>query len=165
MSDIVVTLPKSFTWAGAPGLKGLGAWLAEGDAAGEPRSGADYCWSIGAHAPRIEPGERVYVCYNGQLIGFAPLLHVQSTMAHAFDGKPRYLLVRGGGAECVTIPEFISGFRGYRYRWWERHNEVPIANWREMVREARAGRTVPMARAACPERSTQRATEGHGVTA
>lgn len=161
MSDIVVTLPKSFTWAGAPELTGLGAWLAEGDAAGEPRHGGTYVWSVPT-APRIEPGERVYVCFNGQLIGYAPLLHVQQTFP--FDRKPGYLLVRGGGAVAVTIPAFISGFRGFRYRWWERDIEVPIANWREMVREARAGRTVPMARAASPERSPQRRRE-HGVTA
>lgn len=31
MSDVVVTVPKNFTHPDFPGLRGLAAWIAEGD--------------------------------------------------------------------------------------------------------------------------------------
>ena len=35
-----------------------------------------------------------------------------------------------GGAVAVTIPERVTGFRGWRRRWWERDAEVPFPGWR-----------------------------------
>lgn len=119
MSDICVTVPARI-WA---------VWLAEGDAAGEPETGMEYVYSVPTFPRRIDPGERVYVVAGGRLRGYAPLLRV--------DRDPfGYVLVRGGGAEVVTIPAFIPGFRGYRYRWWDRRDEVPFPEWRalEIVR-------------------------------
>jgi len=114
MSDVVVTVPKSF---------GLDQWVAEGDPAGSEWSGEEWGFYLGVPRPRIEKGERVYIVYNGRLRGYAPLICVQST------GRG-YALVRGGGAEAVTIDEHIQGFRGFRYRWWPREIEKPFPDWR-----------------------------------
>ena len=141
MSDVVVTLPLNFTWPGAPRRKGLAAWLMEGDPAGEAPSGVDYyAFYIGGARPRIEPGERVYVVYSQRLIGYAPLIRIK--MIKPSIGVPcgvgRHALIRGGGAVAVTIEEAIPGFRGWRYRWWDRSAERPIGNWPEIVAAARA---------------------------
>jgi hypothetical protein len=108
-----VTLPKSF---------GLDAWIAEGDAAGEPDSGEEWGWFMGGNPPGVHPGDRVYVVYNGRLRGYAPLIRVQPT-------ERGYALVRRGGAVAVTIDEHIPGFRGARFRWWQRDAEKPFPEW------------------------------------
>lgn len=113
MADVVVTVPKSF---------GLDRWIGEGDAAGDPDSGEDWHFYLGAK-PKIEPGERVYVCYNGVLRGYAPLVRIE-------DYGHRCALVRRGGAVAVTIDKPIPGFRGFRYRFWEREEEHPFPDWR-----------------------------------
>jgi hypothetical protein len=41
----------------------------------------------------------------------------------------RYALVRHGDAVAVTIDEFVRGFRGWRYRWWNRDIETPFPDW------------------------------------
>lgn len=114
MSDVVVTVPKSF---------GLGTWIAEGDAAGEPWSGEEWHFYLGGPRPRIEPGERVYVFYNNRLRGYSPLVRVEIT-------SRGFALVRRGDAVAVTIPGSMLGFRGWRYRWWDRANEIPYPDWR-----------------------------------
>jgi hypothetical protein len=39
-------------------------------------------------------------------------------------------LIRDGrSAEAVTIPTPIKSFRGWRYRWWTRHDEQPFDEW------------------------------------
>ena len=115
MSDVVVTLPISF---------GLANWIDEGDPAGEPWSGELWDFYMGGYPPQIEPGERVYVVHKRRLIGYAPLvsLDVSSTRS--------YSLVRGGDAVAVTVDEEIPGFRGYRYRWWDRNLEQPFPDWK-----------------------------------
>lgn len=113
--DVVVTVPKSF---------GLGRWIAEGDAAGEPESGDEWGFFLGGHPPKIEPGERVYIVYNGKLRGYAPLVRVQRTASG-------YALVRKGGAVAVTVDQLIRGFQGFRYRWWDRSEEKQFPAWRE----------------------------------
>lgn len=113
MADVVVTLPQKF---------GLEAWIAEGDPAGEAWSGELWGWYLGGHRPRIDPGERVYVVYKRRLIGYSPLVELDV-----------HVLVRGGGAGAVTIDEEIRGFRGFRYRWWERAKERPFPRWMEGV--------------------------------
>lgn len=112
MSDVVVTLPKSF---------GLDAWMDEGDRPGESWSGAYYYWRLGRNTPKIEPGERVCVCYDGKLIGYSPLVAIR------YDREGTVYLVRGGGAVSCTIDEEIPGFRGYRYVWWRRDEERSIS--------------------------------------
>jgi hypothetical protein len=62
--------------------------------------------------------------FNGRLRGFAPLVRIQH------EGGRRYSLVRAGGAVAVTIAERIPGFRGFRYRWWDRSLERPFPDWR-----------------------------------
>ena len=113
--DVIVTLPRSF---------GLAPWIDEGDPAGEPWSGEEWHFYLGGPPPTIAPGERVYVCYNGRLRGYAPLVRVEIT------APGRYALVRHGDAQAVTIPEQIRGFRGVRYRWWLHDDEQPFPEWR-----------------------------------
>ena len=113
MTDVVVTVPKSF---------GLDRWIAEGDAAGSPETGEEWAFFLGCGAPRIAPGERVYIVYNGKLRGYAPLVRV----ARTGNGCA---LVRRGGAVAVTIDRPIPGFRGFRYRDWGYTEERPFQGW------------------------------------
>ena len=122
MSDVIVTLPLGFEFNG---LKGIDAWIAEGDAAGLDASGKTYMYTIFGELPKIRPEERVYVCYNGHLIGYAPLVELRVN-----PYRPRqFAFIRGGGAVAVTIPECIPGFRGWRYRWWDTAAEIPFPDW------------------------------------
>lgn len=117
--DVVVTVPKSF---------GLQAWIEEGDAAGDPPSRWQQEWDfyLGGNRPNIKQGERVYVVYNGALRGYAPLVRIDTNPYERW----RFSLVRHFDAVAVTIPEYIQGFRGWRYRWWDRSIEVPFPDWR-----------------------------------
>jgi hypothetical protein len=118
--DVVVTLTKSF---------GLRRWIAEGDPAGTDWSGQEWGWYMGGHPPKnLEPGDRVYVVYDGHLIGYSPLVCIRQN-PHIRG----YVLVRGGGAVAVTIDERIRGFQGCRYRWWKREDERPFPDWQELV--------------------------------
>ena len=119
MSDVVVTVPKSF---------GLKTWIDEGDAAGEPWSGQYWAYYLQS-VPDIEPDERVYVVCNGRLRGYSPLVLVKLRVM-GLDRRAACALIRGGGAVAVTIQEPIIGFMGFRYRWWERSIEVPFPDWR-----------------------------------
>jgi hypothetical protein len=122
--DVVVTVPKTFTHPAAPGKRGLAAWLAEGDAPGEEWTGLDWEFTTWGFRPKILPGERVYVVCEGRLVGYAPLTELYCE----FDGggPGRVMFVRAGGAVACTIPEKITGFRGWRTRWWDRADEVPL---------------------------------------
>jgi hypothetical protein len=121
MSDVVVTVPKNFTHPCAPGKRGLAAWLAEGDAPGSEWSGTLWEFTTYGAVPKIQPGERVYVFCEGRLVGYAPLVELRHSGRHGLIE-----FVRGGGAVAVTLPEPIIGFRGWRYRWWDRKDEVPF---------------------------------------
>src|SRR4030067_512970 len=127
MHDAVVPDRKSFSTAlsiQSGGRSGLDAWIEEGDAAGEPETGQSYYFHLGhVHLPDIELGERVYIVYNGCLRGYAPLTGIEE------DPADDIYLVRQGGAVAVTIPEVIRSFRGWRYRWWERSQEVAFPDW------------------------------------
>ena len=111
--DVVVTVPKKF---------GLLTWVAEGDLPGDQWSGLEWHFYLGGFPPKIVPGERVYVVYNGKLRGFAPLVRIER-----YDRG--YALVRHNDAVAITVNEYIKGFRGFRYRWWERSIESPFAEW------------------------------------
>src|SRR3990167_9316431 len=113
VTDVVVTLPQSF---------GLVSWVIEGDAAGTPETGEEWDFSTAGSRPDIMPGERVYVTYKGHLIGYAPLVRLD------WSGY-RGAFIRKSGAVAVTIPETIRGFRGWRYRWWDREAERPYPEW------------------------------------
>jgi hypothetical protein len=116
MSDVVVTVPKD-RWE---------EWIDEGDLPGETWGTGDagkdgwYDFYLGGPFPDIAPGERVYVVAHGRLRGYAPLVRV--------DRRARSL-VRQGGAVAVTIDEPIRGFRGWRYRWWDRADERSFPDW------------------------------------
>lgn len=139
MSDIVVTVPKNFTY-GYGGKRGLAAWLSEGDAPGEVWDGEFYSFSTWGFQPRIKAGERVYICCQTMIVGYAPLVAmflddecVESggddfgNVSLFRPGKQARLeLVRGGGAVAVTIPQQVIGFRGWRYRWWDYAVETPL---------------------------------------
>jgi len=116
MTDVVVTVPQSF---------GLDRWIAEGDPAGSPWSGEEWHFYLWGALPRIAPGERVYVVYNGVLRGYAPLVRID----HFAGGK--YGLVRHGGAVAVSVDFAIPGFPGHKYRWWERSQEKPFPHWQD----------------------------------
>jgi len=120
MSDVVVTVPKSF---------GLARWVDEGDPAGEPWSGELWAFYLYGGVPKIDPGERVYVVCNGKLRGYSPLIQLK-TRNLSRDGAT-CALIRGGDAVAVTIPEAIVGFQGFRYRWWDASIEVPFPDWRK----------------------------------
>lgn len=115
--DVVVTVPKTFRYAGKVGLA---AWLAEGDCPGQPWSGDYSVFTVGGGVPHIRPGERVYVVCEGRLVGYAPLVELQAA------GNGRVELVRAGGAVACTLPTPVTGFRGWRYRFWDRDDEVPL---------------------------------------
>ena len=123
MPDVVVTVPKTF---------GLREWIAEGDAAGAPWSGQEWHFYLYGRLPDIARGERVYVVYNGKLRGYSPLWRIERM--HNVGGNAKFFgsfaLVRRGEAQAVTVPETIIGFRGWRYRWWDRQIEVPFPEWR-----------------------------------
>jgi len=122
--DVVVTVPKNFRYETSPRV-GLGAWIDEGDAAGSEWTGQEWYFTIwNPSPPKIEPGERVYVVCNGKLRGYAPLIRLE-----VHDRAIQ--LVRGGGAVAVTLPGPVIGFRGWRYRWWDREIELPFPNWME----------------------------------
>lgn len=111
MSDVVVTVPKRL-W---------NEWLDEGDLPGD-RHDHDYYFFVVPSTPRIQPGERVYVVSHGRLRGYAPLVR-----AETHDG--RVFLVRGGDACAITINAPIKGFQGWRYRWWNRNQEIPFPDF------------------------------------
>jgi hypothetical protein len=116
--DVVVTVPRKF---------GLDRWIAEGDAASEAWSGQEWHFYLFT-CPRIEPGERVYVVYNGALRGYAPLVRVD----WFGNGRQRYYgLVRHNDAVAVSIDTYIPGFRGFKYRWWHYDQEQPFPDWRD----------------------------------
>lgn len=119
MSDVVVTVPKSL-WA---------EWIEEGDLAGEPWSEeADYhFWIRRDSVPTILPGERVYIVAHGRLRGYSPLVRYENYCKLA---PSRSCLVRHNGAVAVTLPVPIIGFQGWRYRWWDRSDEMPFPGWR-----------------------------------
>lgn len=123
MPDVVVTVPKNFTHPAAPGQKGLSAWLAEGDAPGDPWSGEEWAFTTFGPKPDIQPGERVYVVCEGRLVGYAPLIRLWTKNV---SGNGLLAFIRGGGAVACTIDKPITGFRGWRYRFWERDMEKPI---------------------------------------
>jgi len=115
--DIVVTVPKH-KWK---------EWLVEGHRAGddhmEPVPDQEYFFKIGTRPPRnIAIGDRVYIVCNVKLRGYAPLVRIDEAWG-------AYFLVRCGGAVAVTIDEKITGFRGFRYRWWDLKDERPLHNW------------------------------------
>ena len=132
MSDVVVTVPINFQIPEAPDLRGLDAWRAEGDAAGEEESGVLWCFTTGGAMPIIQPGERVHVVCEDRLRGYAPLVDLRYRCG-------RVDLMRRGGAIAITIPEKIVGFRGWRYRWWDRSKEVPFPDWMTADRRHQQG--------------------------
>lgn len=115
MTDVVVTVPKD-RWE---------EWISEGTLPGESWDGAEqFDFYMSGMCPEIQPGERVYIVAHGLLRGYAPLVRVEQ-----YDFR-QFSLVRHGGAVAVTIDEPIRGFRGFRYRWWDRADERPFPEWK-----------------------------------
>lgn len=116
MADVVVTVPSDQ----------YNAWLREGDLPGMPWSGyTSHFWLL--RLPRnIEVGDRVYVVAKRRLRGYAPLTGVERECRLLPGARPHPgCLMREGGAVAVTIDEHITGFRGFRYVWWDRSAERP----------------------------------------
>jgi len=119
MPDVVVTVPKNFEFNGK---RGLAAWIAEGDLPGDPWGGEDWHFYLGGNAPNINPGERVYVVCEGKLRGYSELIRIER--------EGNYIgLVRHNRSEAVTLADPIKGFQGFRYRWWNREDEIPFPDW------------------------------------
>lgn len=137
MSDVVVTVPINFTHPDFPGLKGLDAWVAEGDAAGDPESGEEWWFTTYGPIPVFIPGDRLYVVCEDRLRGYAPLTKVMYDESRFRHGKAPIAFVRNGGAVAVTISEKITGFRGWKNRWWHRENEIPFPDWKTADRRHR----------------------------
>ena len=116
MADLVGTCPKDF-WQ---------EWIAEGDAAGDPETGEEWGWYTGHHlAEKILPGDRFYVVAHGKLRGWATVTRIGR------DAGNGWIIYRKGNAVACTISQGIPGFRGLRFRWWDRNNEQPFENWKE----------------------------------
>lgn len=117
--DVVVTVPMQL-WV---------EWIDEGDLPGDDpcRSPLDledhWGFSTSGFRPTIEVGERVYIVAHRLVRGYAPLTRLE------VNGR-RVTFGRRGGAVAVTIPEPVRGFRGWRYRWWDRVAERPFPDWR-----------------------------------
>jgi hypothetical protein len=119
MPDVVVTVPKDL-W---------GRWIDEGVLPGERcPAGTEFVFKV-AGKPMVTPGERIYIVAHGKLRGYAPLVRVK-TQRHPNGSSLVSFLVRRGGAIAVTIPMEIRGSQGYRYRFWQREDEVPFPDWR-----------------------------------
>lgn len=129
-TDYVVTVPIGFTHECAPGLKGLDAWIAEGDAAGDQDSGEEWWFTTYGTIPAFVPGCRLYVVCEDRLRGYAPITRIMFDESRVRHGRAPLAFVRLGGAVAMTIPERITGFRGYRRRWWDRSQEVPFPEWK-----------------------------------
>jgi len=127
---MVVTVPMSFTHECAPGLKGLDAWIAEGDAAGDPETGIEWWFTTWGLRPACIPGDRLYIVCEDRLRGYAPIVRVMFGESRWRNGSAPIAFIRKGGAVAVTIPEKIRGFRGWRPRWWDRDTEVPFPDWK-----------------------------------
>jgi hypothetical protein len=128
MADIVVTVPKNFRYGDKVGLA---AWLSEGDAPGDPWSGDSYDFTTWGFCPKIQKGERVYVVCEARLVGYAPLTYIMFGEDLLGTNRPTrvqdsIVLGRAGGAVACTIDLPIVGFRGWRYRWWDREDEKPL---------------------------------------
>ena len=67
---------------------------------------------------------------HGRLRGYAPLVGAERVCRL---NTGRCCLMRDGGAAAVTVPFEIPGFRGWRYRWWDRGVEVAFPEWRTVV--------------------------------
>lgn len=134
--DYVVTVPKNFRHPDCPGLVGLAAWCAEGDAAGEPDSGQEWWFTTYGNISRLVrcvPGEsRLYVVCNDLVRGYAVITDCKYDASRFRNGNAPVAFVRKGGAVAVTIPEKVIGFRGFRTRWWDRADELPFPNWRDV---------------------------------
>lgn len=114
MVDLVGTCPLDF-WD---------AWIAEGDAAGDPPSGEEWGWfTKHRDAALIRPGDRFYVAAHGRIRGYAPV-----TRLVRHDGG--FVICRQAGAVAVTIEEPVPGFRGLLARWWDYAAERPFPDWK-----------------------------------
>ena len=116
MTDVVVTVPKGM-WE---------EWIAEGDLPGEEPQYASHFWIPRDGRPKIRSGERVYIVAHGRLRGYAPLVATEDSCDLA---PSRACLIRIGGAVAVTILDPIRGFQGWRYRWWQREDELLFPDW------------------------------------
>lgn len=128
-TDYVVTVPINFTHECAPGKKGLDAWIAEGDAAGDPETGQKWWFTTYGVLPVFQAGCRLYIVCEDRIRGYAPIQDIMHDTERVRNGKAPLAFVRKGGAVAVTIPERVRGFRGYRLRWWDRAEEVDFPDW------------------------------------
>lgn len=129
-TDLVVTVPKTFTHPCAPGKRGLAAWIAEGDAAGDDYSGREWSFTTYGNLSLCVNVGRLYIVCENKLRGYAPIVRVMYDESRFRNGSAPIAIVRGGDAVAVTIDENIVGFRGIRKRWWNRKQEREFPAWR-----------------------------------
>lgn len=130
MSDIVVTVPRS-QWP---------EWLAEGDLAGTLWTESWYHFWL-PRLPRTGfvltsrgagTRNRCYIVAGGRLRGYAPIIGSERVCTLPGIAGERACVIRGGNAVAVTIDQPIRGFQGFRYRWWDREDEVPFPDWQQL---------------------------------
>lgn len=128
MTDVVVTVPAK-EWE---------AWVLEGElaptglelGAGNPmHPDLDFGFKVPRRPAQLVRGDRVYIVAHGRLRGYAPLVAVEMGMTAKWGFQGGWMLVRKGGAVACTIVSPISGFRGFRYRWWDRAQERDYPDW------------------------------------
>ena len=129
-TDYVVTVPINFTHECAPGMKGLDAWIAEGDAAGDAETGQKWWFTSYGVLPVFQPGCRLYIVCEDRVRGYSPIVDIMYDTERVRNGNAPLAFVRRGGAVAVTISERVTGFRGYRRRWWGLAEEVDFPDWK-----------------------------------
>lgn len=119
--DIVVTVPKQL-WL---------MWINEGNLPGQPWNGLLNHFMIpqGRLPLNLHSGDRLYIVAYGKLRGFSPIVDwEQQCTLNPF----RSCLIRKNDAKAVTIPENIKGFQGWRYRFWNREDEIEFKDWMDI---------------------------------
>ncbi len=102
-----------------------GSWIDEGDAVGTLETGEEWGFRVGRRKPRIYPGHKLYIVAFGKLRGYAPVLRVAWN-----EYEKSWMICRRGNAVAVTIPHKITGFRGFRNRWWDEKSEIDFPDWK-----------------------------------
>lgn len=117
------------SWAVSKVRPSAGLWPVSDAGPDEARPTENLVWERreeGSVYRLVAADQRCYVVAHGRLRGYAPLYAVEVDES----GRRFISLIRRGGAHAVTIAAPIIGFRGYRYRWWSRDQEVAFPGWR-----------------------------------
>ena len=105
MSDIIITVPKKIKWS---------EYQKELEAA---KNGEILNFKV-AHFPKVENGDRCYICYNGNIIGYHIICGKEEheftcgVTGDKWSGK----FVQRTGEFFKVEPIPMKGFQGFRYK-------------------------------------------------